>query len=106
MKTNTASLGGGMHNETSNTTLINCLLCDNDPDHIAGKYIDGGGNTFAGICLIDCPDFNEDSIVDVGDLLQLLDAWGQSGVVEDVNYDGIVDVGDLLLVIGHWGPCE
>jgi len=106
IKANTASLGGGMHNETSNTTLINCLLCENNPDHIAGKYIDGGGNTFAGICLIDCPDFNEDSIVDIGDLLQLLDAWGQSGVVEDINYDGIVDVGDLLLVIGHWGPCE
>jgi hypothetical protein len=58
------------------------------------------------VCDAPCPeDINGDGVVDVLDLLAVITAWGQMGVVEDVNLDGIVDVLDLLAVITAWGAC-
>jgi uncharacterized membrane protein len=53
-----------------------------------------------------CPaDINDDSTVDVFDLLDLLDAWGSPGGSADLNGDGVVDVFDLLELLDAWGPC-
>jgi len=54
----------------------------------------------------DCPaDITGDGVVDVLDLLQLLDDWGEAASPADINHDGIVDVLDLLLLLDAWGPC-
>jgi hypothetical protein len=80
-----------------------------------GKWIAGWGNSgspgntvswFAEIPGEDeCPDINGDDYVDVGDLLAVIDQWGQSNSPADINGDGIVNVNDLLEVVGNWGPC-
>jgi hypothetical protein len=57
---------------------------------------------FEAICVAD---LNSDDVVDVFDLLQLLGAWGESGVPEDLNGDGFVDVFDLLELLAAWGQC-
>jgi subtilisin family serine protease len=51
-------------------------------------------------------DIDGNGSVDVGDLLDVIDAWGQVDSPADINADGIVNVSDLLIVIGNWGPCE
>ena len=38
-------------------------------------------------------------------LLQVIGAWGATGVPEDLDGDGVVGVGDLLAVIAAWGMC-
>jgi hypothetical protein len=104
---NTADYGGGMYSSISNPTLINTLVCGNTLDQINGDYTDGGGNTIADVCPIDCPsDINGDGYVNVSDLLTIIDQWGLTNSQADVNQDGIVDVSDLLIVISNWGPCE
>jgi hypothetical protein len=54
-----------------------------------------------------CPgDLNGDGIVDGGDLLILLSAWGPNpGHPADLNGDGTVDGGDLLILLSAWGEC-
>ena len=38
---------------------------------------DGGeGNTISDECPVDCPDINDDGIVNVSDLLIVIDNWG------------------------------
>jgi len=51
-------------------------------------------------------DLNNDSLVDITDLLQVIAQWGVANSPADINGDGIVDVSDLLILIGNWGPCE
>ncbi|MBT6282376.1 MAG: hypothetical protein HOJ00_03205 [Phycisphaerae bacterium] len=54
-------------------------------------------------------DLDTSGIRDVGDILLLLGAWGQTdqdSCGADIDGNGIVDVPDLLAVIGSWGPCE
>jgi hypothetical protein len=51
-------------------------------------------------------DVNNDSSVDVTDLLIVVGAWGDPGGIADVNEDGTVNVSDLLLVVDAWGPCQ
>jgi len=52
-------------------------------------------------------DLNNDSVVNVSDLLILLAAWGPcDGCDEDLNDDGVVNVSDLLILLGNWGLCE
>ena len=51
-------------------------------------------------------DIDGNGSVDVGDLLAVIDAWGQVDSPADLNQDGIVNVTDLLIVIGNWGECE
>ena len=73
--------------------------------------VDGGGTGRALAVLIaelsaTCTgDLDENGSVDVGDLLAVIGAWGQSGVPEDLDESGTVDVADLLLLIGAWGAC-
>jgi len=55
-----------------------------------------------------CPgDINGDGSVNVGDLLDLIEAWGPcpSPCPADINGDGFVNVNDLLTLIAAWGPC-
>ncbi|MBX3387204.1 MAG: hypothetical protein KF768_11590 [Phycisphaeraceae bacterium] len=59
-----------------------------------------------------CPgDYNNDGVVDLGDLLDFLGDWnpnlGQAvtpGTNGDVNNDGTVDLADLLAFLGDWNP--
>lgn len=54
------------------------------------------------------PDFNNDGIVNVPDLLQMTGNWGPcSGTTKcpwDLNGDGIVEKIDLLILLHAWGP--
>jgi hypothetical protein len=51
-------------------------------------------------------DISGDGIVDLGDLLALLAAWGTcDGCPSDIDGSGTVDLGDLLALLGNWGPC-
>ena len=56
-----------------------------------------------------CPDSNGDSLVDVTDVLNVIDSWGDcvpdQDCPADVDGDGLVNVNDLLLVISKWGDC-
>jgi hypothetical protein len=80
--------------------------------------VDGEGNVYvAGNSGVDWPqyltikyeqsppgDVNYDFCVDDGDLLCILDTFGQSGdLPEDVNRDGVVDDKDLLTVLFNFG---
>jgi subtilisin family serine protease len=50
-------------------------------------------------------DLDGSGAINVGDLLMVLDAWGDPGGDADLNEDGIVNVLDLLLLLDNWGPC-
>jgi hypothetical protein len=54
-----------------------------------------------------CPaDFDGDGIVNVFDLLELLDAWGDcASCPQDLNGDDVVNVFDLLSLLDAWGEC-
>lgn len=76
--------------------------------------LDGGAQLDASVGLddfalhiVDCPaDLTGDAAVDVGDLLDMLAAWGPNpGHPADLNADGTVNVADLLLLLTAWGPC-
>lgn len=57
-------------------------------------------------CFEPCPgDVNVDMEVNIGDLLDVLSAWGEpcDGCSEDIDDSGLVDVADLLGVIANWG---
>jgi hypothetical protein len=65
-----------------------------------------GDHSASGPCVAPClGDLSGDDAVNVIDLLQLLDAWGNPGGDEDLNDDGIVNVLDLLLLLDAWGAC-
>jgi len=55
----------------------------------------------------DCPaDLDGSEAVDLGDLLELLAAWGVCGdCPADLDADGTVGVSDLLELLEAWGPC-
>ena len=48
----------------------------------------------------------DSGVVDFGDILAILSAWGNKGGPEDLDGSGVVDFGDLLIVLAAWGPCE
>ncbi len=52
-------------------------------------------------------DFNGDGQVDIGDLLKLIEHWGQDDPICDIAPhpygDGVVDARDLELLMSHWG---
>lgn len=56
----------------------------------------------------DCPDLNNDGLVNVNDFLDFLDFYGEGvngGCAEgDFDGDGIVGANDLLIIIGYFGP--
>ena len=57
----------------------------------------------------DCAgDFNNDGIIDGGDLGLMLAAWGDcqnQPCSIDINGDGRIDGGDLGMLLALWGPC-
>jgi hypothetical protein len=50
-------------------------------------------------------DLDGNGYVAVGDLLIVLDGWGQTGHAGDINGSGNVNVNDLLIVLEAWGDC-
>jgi hypothetical protein len=107
---NTASYGGGgIRSWNSSPTLTGTTVCNNTPNQITGSYTDGGENTIADVCPIDCAsDINVDGNVNIHDLLIIINDWGacNDNCASDVNDDGEVDVNDLIILIDNWGPCE
>ena len=85
---------------------ISCsALTEADCDALTGIYQGDETTCDDGHC--SCPaDLNDDTVVNVNDLLTVIKAWGTAGGVADINGDGIVDVGDLLEIVGSWGPCS
>jgi hypothetical protein len=71
---------------------------------------DGGGNRGAlWVLFLDgdsgCPaDLDGSGVIDVGDLVAVILAWGTAQ--GDVTGDGMTDVEDLVAVILYWGPCS
>jgi hypothetical protein len=63
---------------------------------------DMGSYEVQGLCPGDCALF--DGVVDVSDLNRVLAEYGKGGAC-DFDNDSEVDVLDLLVVLGHWGPC-
>jgi len=58
------------------------------------------------VCTSSCPaDLNADNVVNVTDLLQIVNDWGQTDSSSDIDGTGVVDTGDLLAVIAAWGQC-
>jgi hypothetical protein len=52
-----------------------------------------------------CPaDLDGSGVIDVGDLVAVILAWGTAQ--GDVTGDGMTDVEDLVAVILYWGPCS
>lgn len=52
-------------------------------------------------------DLNNDSVINVSDLLMVIDQWGSCvSCSADIDGNGEVDVTDLLAVVGTWGPCN
>jgi hypothetical protein len=49
-------------------------------------------------------DINGDGVVNVGDLLAVIGAWGlcPANCAADLNGDGVIDVDDLLIVVNNW----
>ena len=60
--------------------------------------------------IIPIVDFNSDGIVDIGDLLRLIESWGQDDPAVDIGPtpfgDGIVDVQDLVVLTEYIEPLD
>jgi hypothetical protein len=66
-----------------------------------------GGWDMYEVPIIPILDFNGDGIVEIGDLLFLIESWGQDDSMTDIGPapwgDGIVDVQDLEVLMSYWG---
>ena len=114
------SPGGGYQIDTS---ISGTIICGNGPEPIDGLWTDDGGNCISEQCedtngdgLVDAcgcqgeactcrGDVNEDDVIDAGDLIELLAAWGTDEPRMDFDENGIVDVRDLIAMLAAWGPC-
>jgi hypothetical protein len=110
---NSAEDGGGIYffvseGDKNPKSITSTLVCGNTLDQIYGEWTDNGGNTIEDVCPDDCPDVNDDGVVDVLDLLFVISDWNTcaDNCDGDVNGDGTVDINDLLIVVAAWGPCE
>ncbi len=56
---------------------------------------------------VPCPDFDGSGFVDIGDLLRLIESWGQDDPAVDIAPppfgDGLVDALDLEVLMSYWG---
>ncbi len=76
----------------------------------AGVYAGDGTLCAEELCGVGCSgDTNNDSVVNVTDLINVISTWGTDGqgaeFDADLNGDGTVDVTDLIAVISGWGDC-
>ena len=81
---------------------------DAGPVMTGGDFELVGGFQVGGAAAVDtCPaDIDDSGVVDFGDLLAVLAAWGECAACpEDLNGDGRVDFSDILAVLAAWGPC-
>tara|TARA_Y100000589_G_scaffold294223_1_gene299718 strand:- start:2201 stop:3154 length:954 start_codon:yes stop_codon:yes gene_type:complete len=102
---NVAGLRGGAIAsacDCNDPALSNSDFCNSQPDHILGGWEDEGSNEFCPVCTMDV---NADSVVDVNDVLQVIEAWGGCVCVEDIDGDTVVGVNDLLLILSEYGEC-
>ena len=67
--------GGGIYTSEGSVHVHNSVFCKNWPNHIAGGWSDGGGNSLSPPCEVANVDNDPVGIV-VGDLLILLANWG------------------------------
>ena len=71
-----------------------------------GGYLniqDGAGNIYRRIPFgLELADINDDTYVNVLDLLEVLSCWGETGGIADINDDGIVNILDLQIVLANW----
>lgn len=97
------SVAGACCFATGNCIEITEAACASEP-----------GSTFLGV-QTDCSgcdpcacDLNFDGIVDFGDLLQLISAWGPCAgpCPGDVSLDGAVGFDDLAQMLSEWGFCQ
>ena len=102
-------LGGGHGLDLSGWQLAAATGVSDDGLTIIGYGTNPDGNTEAWIARLPdlCPaDLNDDTVVNVPDLLALLAAWGTNpGGPPDFDGDGVVAVPDLLTLLAAWGPC-
>jgi hypothetical protein len=92
--------------EPSNQFRVRFVASDLGSGSVIEAGVDGVGLSRSYCDEASCTgDVNNDSNVDVTDLLEVVGAWGESGGPADVNGDGIVNVADILEVVGAWGPC-
>ena len=86
-------------------TILDSIMCDNQPDSIVGDYEDLGGNT---LCVCPC-DLNGDGLVNGVDLGLYLGYQSTCIPGEycpiDFDGDGVITGGDLGLLLGFWGLC-
>ena len=69
--------------------------------------LDDDNNGVPDVCQGCTGDLDGDNALGVGDLLAIIDSWGNcSNCAADINDDGAVDVTDLLYIVGNWGPCS
>jgi WD40 repeat protein len=75
---------------------------------------DRNGNNVLDVCETPCiADISDpqNGVVDVDDLLEVINNWGDCSsppalCIADISKDGTVDVDDLLIVINRWGACN
>lgn len=116
-KNNTADTQGGAiyvspTGDDSDAVIADTLFCSNLPEHIAGPWLDNGGNEFHDTCSVSA-DITGDGLVNVDDLLAVIASWGPCPAGPDecpadiapasTNGDGMVNVDDLLAVLANWG---
>jgi hypothetical protein len=84
------------------------IASDNPNNSVTEAGIDDVRVCFSGSCatvnVTRAPgDVNNDSNVDVSDMLAVIAGWGTCVCPADLNRDGLVNVTDLLAVIENWG---
>jgi hypothetical protein len=75
----------------------------------SGSVVEAGVDDFLIMsfdCESPCPaDVTGDGFVNVDDLFEILNHWGDGAGPYDINDDGIVNIDDLFELLNAWGPC-
>ncbi len=105
-----STTGGGvatLFGTTPPVELLGTVICDNDPDEIAGGYLDLGGNDICQ-CLADLSGDGQVNGTDLG--LWLTYTLGPCDpnvpCPADLDGDGVIAGGDLGALLAAWGMCE
>ncbi|MCP3905645.1 MAG: hypothetical protein GY715_18620 [Planctomycetes bacterium] len=99
---NQAGFAPGFEYRLSTTAQLRCDVPGTPPVQWAWSH------SFGVDVADSCPaDFNDDGIINMGDVIVLIGYWGPSpGSPGDLDGDGHVGFRDLLRVIGAWGVCQ